>query len=62
MERGNVYENKVHQDDSPNEANTLVNNSKELDIFPNEKKEHIVQNQVDISVKLPTYIGIGELF
>lgn len=57
MERGNVYENKVHQDDSPNEANTLVNNSKELDIFPNEKKEHIVQNQVDFSVKLLTFIG-----
>ena len=62
-ERGNVYKNKVHcQDDSPNEANTFVNNSKELDIYPNEKKEHIVQNQVDFSVKLRTFIGIGNFF
>jgi hypothetical protein len=26
------------------------------------KKEHIVQNQVDFSVKLPTFIGIGNYF
>ena len=51
MERGNVYENKVHQDDSPNEANTFVNNSKELDtVYFRTKKKSILYKIKWISV------------
>lgn len=49
------YENKVHRDNNLNAANTFAYNSKELDRFPIEKSERIVRNQVDFSVKLPTF-------